>query len=91
MNRKEQIKAWVKEYELGYYFNPGGIEFFCPAFPDINNCHCGEYVGEEDEVYNDEESFIKLSKWIEDNEENFKRDKPKEYTYYSEGVYKKIC
>ncbi len=90
MTRRDQIKEWVAEYELGYYFNPGGVEFFCPAFKEIKSCQCSEYVGDDDEKYKDDESFDKLSKWIEDNKESFKGPKPNNYTYYSEGVIKKI-
>lgn len=89
MNRLEQIRKWVKEYELGYYFNPGGVAFFCPAFQDIEPCHCSENVGETGE-YQDDDSWDKLSAWILNNKKNFERQKPKEYIYYSEGVIRQV-
>lgn len=99
MTRQEQIQAWVKEYELGYYFNPGGVEFFCPAFQNIEHCQVSEYVGDDHShtwsdgkttYYKDDKGFEKLSRWIEKNRETFKKEKPKEYTYYSEGQWAKI-
>ena len=90
MRRIDQIKEWVKKYELGYYFNPGGVEFFCPAFPDIKSCQVSEYIDCDDVIYKDDEGFQRLFMWIEQNKDNFLRPKPKQYTYYSEGIIKHV-
>ena len=90
MLRVDQIRDWVKKYELGYYFDPGGMSFFCPAFKDIKPCHTSEYIDIESGKYKDDRDFNKLKNWVEENAEKFMSPKPKEYTYYSEGIIEKI-
>ena len=90
MSRRDQIREWVAKYELGYYFGPCGLSFFCPAFLETGQCDVSEYVGDESDEYKDDRGFERLKNWVEENAEKFMSPKPKEYTYISEGIVKKI-
>jgi len=73
------IRSLVGRYELGYYMNPGGTEFFCPAHPSIPHCQIGEM--------GDEEDADKLRLWCEEHKDELTTPKPSTYIWYSEGEW----
>lgn len=68
MSRLEQIKTWVRQYNLGYLFNPGGTQF-TSSIVGVPDCQVSDYVADEGE-YQDDESFNKLRDWIQKYHEN---------------------
>ena len=76
----ERIRALVGQYKLGYYFNPGGCEFFSPAHPSIP--HCQTSGG-----YEEEEDYNKLAAWCLKHETELVAPQNDPYVWYSEGVF----
>ncbi len=74
------IRALVGRYHLGYYFNPGGCEFFSPAHPSIP--HCQTSGG-----YEEEEDHAKLAAWCARHDAALMVSRDEPYVWYSEGVF----
>jgi hypothetical protein len=80
MTPTESIRALVGRYQLGYYFNPGGCEFFSSAHPSIP--HCQTSGG-----YEEEKDAAKLAAWCAQHEAVLTTPQPDTYLWYSEGQY----
>ncbi len=75
----DSIRALVGRYNLGYYFNPGGCEFFSCANESIPHCQTSEYGDEEDRD--------KLKSWCAQHEDNLLKPREDSYLWYSEGQW----